>query len=387
MSTKGRCVEVFSGAGGLALGLETAGFQHEMLVEWNDHACSTIELNQRDRQYFNESILINGDIQNVSFQKFKGNVELVAGGPPCQPFSLGGKHLGRNDPRDMFPQAIRTVNEIQPKMFVFENVKGLLRESFSTYLEYILLRLAFPTIGQNKNEEWGDHLKRLERIQTEGRFSELKYNIVFRQLDAVNYGVPQSRKRVIIVGIRSDLGLEWNFPKETHSYEALVWDKWKTGYYWDEHKVARKARPALTERESKIIKRFSEENVSGMKRHLTVRDAIAGLPDPTKDNRFPNHIYRQGAKEYPGHTGSSIDEPSKTIKAGAHGVPGGENMLKTNDGNVRYFTVREAARIQTFPDDYIFSGSWGESLRQIGNAVPVKLASIIGNSLKDSLNV
>lgn len=386
MSTKCKCVEVFSGAGGLALGLESAGFQHHMLVEWNDHACSTIEWNKRDNHFFNKSILINGDIQNVSFQKYRGNVELVAGGPPCQPFSLGGKHLGRNDPRDMFPQAIRTVNEIQPKMFIFENVKGLLRESFSTYFEYILLRLTFPSIGQYKNEEWIDHLKRLERIQTEGRFSELKYNIVFRQLDAVNYGVPQSRKRVIIVGIRSDLGLEWNFPKETHSYDALVWDKWKTGFYWDEHKVARKFRPVITERESKIIQRLSEENVLGMKRHLTVRDAISGLPNPNNSS-FPNHIYRQGAKEYPGHTGSLIDEPSKTIKAGAHGVPGGENMLKTNDGCVRYFTVREAARIQTFPDDYIFSGSWGEALRQIGNAVPVKLASIIGNSLRDSLNV
>jgi DNA (cytosine-5)-methyltransferase 1 len=98
-------------------------------------------------------------------------------------------------------------------------------------------------------------------------------------------------------------------------------------------------------------------------------------------NEFPNHDFRDGARAYTGHSGSVLDEPSKTIKAGAHGVPGGENMLVLDDGSLRYYTVRESARIQTFPDGYKFHGSWTESMRQIGNAVPIKLAHAIGASI------
>lgn len=98
-----------------------------------------------------------------------------------------------------------------------------------------------------------------------------------------------------------------------------------------------------------------------------------------------NHIFRAGAKSYPGHSGSVLDEPSKTIKAGSHGVPGGENMLVLDSGEVRYYTVRESARIQTFPDDYKFVASWTESMRQIGNAVPVKLANAVGVSVLTQL--
>jgi DNA (cytosine-5)-methyltransferase 1 len=94
---------------------------------------------------------------------------------------------------------------------------------------------------------------------------------------------------------------------------------------------------------------------------------------------------QQGAKQYVGHTGSLLDEPSKTIKAGGHGVPGGENMIVLDDGSVRYYTVREAARIQTFPDDYFFPCSWTESMRQIGNAVPVKLGALVADSVRRTL--
>ena len=115
----------------------------------------------------------------------------------------------------------------------------------------------------------------------------------------------------------------------------------------------------------------------------TVRDAIFDLPDLRSNAAIsiPNHEFRPGARSYTGHTGSILDEPSKTIKAGAHGVPGGENTVVLDDGSVRYYTVRESARIQTFPDDYLFFGSWTESMRQIGNAVPVKLAHMIGESV------
>ena len=109
------------------------------------------------------------------------------------------------------------------------------------------------------------------------------------------------------------------------------------------------------------------------------------MPEPKKDNHILNHILQIGAKPYQGHTGSFLDEPSKTLKAGAHGVPGGENMMILDDGTVRYYTVREAARIQTFPDDYVFPCSWTESMKQIGNAVPVQLAKIVSSSVKSAL--
>jgi DNA (cytosine-5)-methyltransferase 1 len=119
----------------------------------------------------------------------------------------------------------------------------------------------------------------------------------------------------------------------------------------------------------------------------TVRDALAGLPEPAPraDGRFPDHVLMPGARPYPGHTGSPLDRPAKTLKAGDHGVPGGENMLVRPDGSVRYFTVREAARLQTFPDDFVFSGAWSESMRQIGNAVPVALARAVADTVVAAL--
>lgn len=104
------------------------------------------------------------------------------------------------------------------------------------------------------------------------------------------------------------------------------------------------------------------------------------MPHPSENHGIPDHIFRDGARSYPGHTGSCYDLPAKTIKAGGHGVPGGENMIRYPDGSIRYFTVFEAKRIQTFPDDYAITGAWGEALRQIGNAVPVLLAKQLGRS-------
>jgi DNA (cytosine-5)-methyltransferase 1 len=121
---------------------------------------------------------------------------------------------------------------------------------------------------------------------------------------------------------------------------------------------------------------------------VTVREALAGLPDPqsTINHAFSNHTFQGGARVYPGHTGSPLDEPAKALKAGDHGVPGGENMIAFPDGSVRYFTVRESCRLQTIPDCYAIAGSWSEAMRQLGNAVPAELARIIALSIRNALD-
>jgi DNA (cytosine-5)-methyltransferase 1 len=382
-----KSLELFSGAGGLALGLEAAGWRHLALVEKNQHACSTIQLNESmGHPLAKDWKLYSDDVQNIQYRDIVDSVDMVAGGPPCQPFSLGGKHRAHRDRRDMFPEAVRAVRELKPACFLFENVKGLLRQSFATYFNYIILQLTYPTIFKKSDEDWQAHLSRLEKRHTGHERSSLSYRVVFRLLNAADYGVPQYRHRVFIVGFRSDLEKEWSFPESTHSLDKMLWDQWIDGTYWDEHKVARKHRPSMPERYKKRVEEISSDlflQPPPGDRFRTVRDSLMGLPDPlSENNRILNHEFRAGARSYPGHTGSVLDEPSKALKAGDHGVPGGENMMAFYDGSYRYYTVRESARIQTFPDDYKFSGSWTEAMRQIGNAVPVKLATIIGDSIR-----
>lgn len=377
-------VELFSGAGGLALGLSAAGFHHEVLVEWNPHACQTLRHNkQANYQPVSSWEIVEGDARNFQFSSIHKPIDLVAGGPPCQPFSLGGKHQGYDDKRDMFPVVVRAVRELRPRVFVFENVKGLLRASFTNYLQYITLQLNYPDLVKGSNESWEGHLFRLEQQHIAGHTPALGYRTIVRLLNATDYGVPQKRERIFIIGFRNDLHTEWSFPKATNSEDALIWAKWVTSEYWDEHQISRKDRPALTKVDAAQIDRTKEKY--GMfgpiaQRWRTVRDAISHLPDDAK-----NHELREGARFYPGHTGSNIDEPAKVLKAGDHGVPGGENMVRYYDGSVRYFSVRESCRIQTFPDDFYISGSWTEGMRQVGNAVPVKLAEVVGKSIRQQL--
>lgn len=379
-------IELFTGAGGLALGLEQSGWHHCALVEWNEHACSTIHLNESLGHPLAKGWkLFPEDVRTIRYTEIADHVDMVAGGPPCQPFSLGGKHRAYQDSRDMFPEAVRAVCELRPECFVFENVKGLLRQSFASYFQYIILQLSYPMVFRKTCEDWKLHLSRLERHHTASKDTDLSYRVVYRLLDAADYGVPQHRHRVFIVGFRSDLQKEWSFPDPTHSFDRLLWDQWVTGAYWEEHEVPKKKRPTVPSRFASRVSRLEAD--FGLipprgERCRTVRDALRGLPDPRdKNDTVPNHEFRDGARPYPGHTGSELDAPSKALKAGDHGVPGGENMIALPDGTYRYYTVRESARVQTFPDDYVFSGSWTEAMRQIGNAVPVKLASAVGRSI------
>ena len=209
-------------------------------------------------------------------------------------------------------------------------------------------------------------------------------------MNAADFGVPQHRHRVLIVGIRSDLEFDFCFPQQTHEQDALLYDKWISGDYWDRHKIAKSKRPQVP---SEIRGRVERLRClfPGMllEPWRTVRDAISDLPEIAPGEsctKFANHFLNPGARSYPGHTGSPFDEPAKALKAGDHGVPGGENTLRFDDGTVRYFSVRECARLQSFPDDWTFEGSWTESMRQLGNAVPVKMCEIVASQLASLLS-
>jgi DNA (cytosine-5)-methyltransferase 1 len=375
-------LELFSGAGGLAKGLELAGFKHAALVENNKHAYASLCEN------FDPEKVFFGDVRDFDLETLD-NIDLVAGGPPCQPFSLGGKHQADRDKRDLFPSAISVIEKLKPKAFIFENVKGLLRKTFADYFEYILLRLTYLSFDTEVTLDWQQHLKELRSV-SELSYSGTKYNVQFKSIDAANYGVPQKRERVMIVGIRSDLECDWSFPLETHSADRLFWDMYVTGEYWERHKICKSERPlvdrSIESKRFKLIEKHGMFEPASMP-WQTVRDALNDLPDPQFERSIKDHLFHDGARIYPGHTGSILDAPAKTIKAGDHGVPGGENMIRFSDGSVRYLTVLEAKRLQTFPDNFVIEGVWGEAMRQIGNAVPVLLAETMGHELMKALNL
>jgi DNA (cytosine-5)-methyltransferase 1 len=269
-----------------------------------------------------------------------------------------------------------------------ENVKGLTRATFANYFQLILLRLQFPELVAREGEPWIEHLQRLQREHTSTHEHGLMYKVAANVVNAADYGVPQHRHRVFMVGFRSDISAEWSLPTTTHSQDALLKSQWVTGEYWEVHKVAQKNRPPKPARFSTRIAAIAAGDLEVVgERWQTVRDALKDVPEPKLNGAkgWHNHILRQGARVYPGHTGSPLDEPSKALKAGGHGVPGGENMLRRVDGSVRYYSVREAARIQTFPDDYELHGAWTEAMRQLGNAVPMKLAATMASSVAEHL--
>lgn len=386
-----KSLELFAGAGGLVLGTELAGFHAIAAVERDHWACETLEENSaRGYPLVRDLRVVSGDVRNLDLASIPAGLDLVSGGPPCQPFSIGGRAKAYNDDRDMFSAFANIVAVTKPRAFIIENVRGLMRPAFANYVAYIELRMSMPEVAQRSGELWPDHMRRLERERTSKGDCGVRYSVLRELFDAADYGAPQRRHRVFFVGFRDDQDVQWSFPEPTHSQNRLIHDQWISGDYWERHDISKRARGTAPDRLSKRIDILRGQNDLGTQAPWrTVRDAIRTLPEPRSDGRdmpgIANHRLQAGARPYPGHTGSPLDGPSKALKAGDHGVPGGENMLVRPDGSCRYFTVREAARIQGFPDGYVFHGAWSETMRQLGNAVPVMLAQAIASSVAERL--
>ncbi|MEU9372247.1 DNA cytosine methyltransferase [Streptomyces sp. NPDC048255] len=412
-------VELFAGAGGLAMAVHRAGFRPLLFNEFAKRACETLEANGAKRLPDGQQPtrapgpeekvpLVAGDVQELDMAYLAGKVDVLAGGPPCQPFSLGGVAKGDEDKRNMFPQLFRAVRQVQPKAVICENVRGLLRPSFRPYFEYIQRELELPFEERAEGADWQQHDAYLrERLEVAPDDPKKRYDVVMMPVNAADYGVPQIRNRVILVAFRRDLGIDVELFKRlvrpTHSEAALI-RSMKDGSYWDRHStVPDHVQEWVTARLPEATPKDD-----GLLPWYTLRDAIAGIgenkplpdvPDEWLDRTehflggFTEHIGWPGARIYAGHTPNELDRPAKTVKAGVHGVPGGESVMlldelvkdKAAQGGIRYkhryMTVRETARVMTFPDTWDLRGPRGEKMRQLGNAVPVVLGEVFAKAV------
>ncbi|MFG1947748.1 DNA cytosine methyltransferase [Nonomuraea sp. NPDC048826] len=407
-------VELFAGGGGLAMAVHRAGFRPLLFNEFAKRACETLASNGAERVPEGEAPwipepgeawpLIEGDVRGVDFEYLAGRVDVLAGGPPCQPFSLGGVAKGDEDERNMFPQMFRAIREMRPQAVICENVRGLLRPSFKPYFEYILREMELPFEERLENVTWQEHDAVLrERIAEGDGDTSRRYQVIMTPVNAADYGVPQIRQRIIIVAFRADLGVDLERFKKliepTFSEAALI-RSMVEGDYWERHNVPEQVRKRVLERLPTVL-----PLADGKRPWRTLRDAIAGIegiegcekplpPVPAEwlDRQehylggFRDHIGWPDARIYPGHTPNELDRPAKTVKAGVHGVPGGESVMMLDDGTHRYMTVREAARVMTFPDDWKLQGPRGEKMRQLGNAVPVLLGEVFAEAVADALD-
>lgn len=330
------CIELFAGAGGLALGLEKAGFECEMLNEILPDACRTLKMN---RPNWN---VVESDIADISFKRYRDGIDMVSGGFPCQAFSYAGKKLGFKDTRGtLFYQFARAINEIRPKIFLGENVRGLLEH------------------------DGGKTIQTIKDV-----VSELGYALVEpRFLKAIFYMVPQKRERLFLVGIRNDLADRLTF-KWPSPYKRILTlrDALKAGVLY---KTDCPPSPG-----QKYPKR-KEEILSFVPPGGYWKD----LPLDLQKEYMRGSFYLGGGK-----TGMarrlSWDEPSLTLTC----APAQKQTERCHPDETRPLTIREYARIQTFPDEWKFYGTASSAYKQIGNAVPVNLAFAMGRSLVRMLN-
>lgn len=327
-------LELFAGAGGLAVGLESAGLNCVALNEIDKWACETL---RKNRPQWN---VLEGDIKNFDFSEFKNKVDIVTGGFPCQAFSYAGKKLGLEDARGtLFYEFARVVDEVKPYICLGENVRGLL------------------------SHENGKTLQGMISI-----LNEIGYRIVPVQvLKAINFKVPQKRERLFLVGIRKDIEVEFNYPKPNTKVFTLK-DALKKGELFDSDVPVSKGAKYPVEKK-KILDLVPQK---GYWRDLPVE--IQKL--------YMGGSYFLGG----GKTGMARrigwDEPSLTLTCS----PAQKQTERCHPDETRPFTVREYARIQTFPDSWHFQGSLAQQYKQIGNAVPVNLAKEVGFSLVKTLN-
>lgn len=323
-------IELFAGAGGLALGLEAAGLKCLALNEINHWAAETLRTN---RPNWN---VIEKDVREVSFEQYKGKVDVVTGGFPCQAFSYAGKKLGLQDARGtMFYEFARVVDETKPKICVGENVRGLL------------------------NHDKGRTLKGMIDV-----LDEIGYRVLEPQvLKAIHFKVPQKRERLVIIGIRKDISTEFSYPIPDYKKVYTLKHALRKGPLYSTN-----VPPSV-----------------GVKYPIKKKEILDLVPPGGYWRNLPIELqkaYMQ--KSYylgGGKTGIarriSWDEPSLTLTCS----PCQKQTDRCHPEETRPFTVREYARIQTFPDTWKFSGSVNEQYKQIGNAVPVNLAQAIGDSI------
>ena len=329
-------IELFAGGGGLALGMSLAGFKHVLLNEFDHSACETLRLNRPEWN------IVEGDVCNIDFSQWKGKVDFISGGFPCQAFSYAGKGGGFNDTRGtLFFQLARAVKEIQPKVFMGENVRGL---------------------------EAHDNGRTLEVIKN--TIAELGYTLIEpRVLKALRYKVPQKRKRLILIAIRNDYAdrVKFEWPSPYHRVMTL-----RDAFYSGElYPVDVPDAP---------YQKYPEKK----------QKVLAMVPAGGDWRDLPVEVQKEymGASFYlgGGKTGMarrlSLDEPSLTLTC----APAQKQTERCHPTETRPLSVREYARIQTFPDEWRFAGNLTAQYKQIGNAVPVNLAWAVGRSIIRLLN-
>lgn len=370
-------VELYSGLGGLAMGLHGATLQNLLLVESNPSAAATLA----SGPVTGEMPLFDGDVREIDWaDAVSSRVGLLAAGVPCQPFSQGGAHAGPDDERNMFPATFAAIRALRPHAVLVENVRGLARPAFQAFLDYLLDYLKVPHVAEKPAESWPDHHLRIRRHLAARPDDPDRYEVWCQPINVADYGVAQRRVRVIIVAVHHSRAEGFVWPAPTHAHQALLRDQ-LDGFYWDQHDLAPRS-PRLAKATRRRLERWPHPQP--LARWRTLRDVIHDLPTPSPlgETSDPGwHNLWPGARLYRGHRGSELDAPSKTIKAGVHGVAGGEHIVHLDDGTYRYLTVRECMRIQDLPDDLEIDHPRTVAMRQIGNAVPPTIGRVFGAAL------
>lgn len=360
-------ISLFTGAFGLELGMEQAGFHTVSVVEKDFDATKTIALN---RPYLHESAVPRdivkvgawdllsegGRVLDIGRTLQPGEVDLVTGGPPCQPFSTAGKRGSVMDPRgSLFMDFIRIIKEVQPRFFIMENVRGLL----SAPIRHI-------PINKRVSRSLQPEEMRGAAVQVVlAQMRELGYKVVYNLLEAADYGVPQNRERVIFIGSRD--GELVTFPLATHSEDGIKLPLWRT---------LREAVCGLVDPTPEFIP-YSENRLRFL-RLLKEGQNWRYLPEELKREAMGG-AYNSGGGKVGFYRRLSWDKPSPTVTT----CPHQKATDMCHPVELRPLSVRESALIQTFPDDWFFYGSITSKYRQIGNAVPVLLAKAIGDYIYD----